>query len=81
MAVVVMPQFRSHGCAGKQGGTGDLSKFSDSADVSDYAVTAMRWAVGNGILKGENGKIDPKGTATRAQVAAMVARYGDKIVQ
>lgn len=67
--------------SGKQGGTGDLSKFSDSADVSDYAVTAMRWAVGNGILKGENGKIDPKGTATRAQVAAMVARYGDKIVQ
>ncbi|MCI8438399.1 MAG: hypothetical protein HFF73_02615 [Oscillospiraceae bacterium] len=67
--------------AGKQSGNGDLSKFSDSADVSEYAVTAMRWAVGNGILNGENGQINPQGTATRAQVAAMVARYGDKIVR
>jgi hypothetical protein len=67
--------------AGKQSGSGDLSKFSDSADVSEYAVTAMRWAVGNGILNGENGQINPQGTATRAQVAAMVARYGDKIVR
>ena len=67
--------------SGKQGGTGDLSKFSDSADVSEYAVTAMRWAVGNGILNGENGQINPQGTATRAQVAAMVARYGDKIAR
>ena len=41
----------------------------------------MRWAVGNGILNGENGQINPQGTATRAQVAAMVARYGDKIVR
>jgi len=67
--------------AGKPGGNGDLSKFGDSASVSDYAATAMRWAVGNGIINGENGQINPQGTATRAQVAAMVARYGDKMVR
>lgn len=67
--------------AGKPTGNGDLDKFSDSAAVSEYAVTAVRWAVGNGILNGTNGQIDPQGTATRAQVAAMVARYGDKVVR
>ena len=60
---------------------GDLSRFSDADSVSAYALNAVRWAASNGILSGINGRIEPQGTATRAQVAAMVARYGDKVVR
>ena len=64
--------------AGSPGGAADLSRFGDAASVSSYAQTAVRWAVANGILNGSDGMLNPKGTATRAQVAAMVARYGDR---
>ena len=60
------------------GDAADLTQFSDSNAVSGYAQTAVRWAVSVGILNGSNGEIDPQGTATRAQVAAMAARYGDR---
>ena len=65
--------------AGSPGGRADLNQFSDSSSVSGYAVSAIRWAVANGILQGSDGKLNPKGTATRAQVAAMVQRYGERI--
>ena len=65
--------------AGKPVGTANLDQFSDSNSVSNYAATAMRWAVGNGIINGENGSLNPQGSATRAQVAAMVQRYGERI--
>ena len=60
------------------GDAADLTQFRDSNAVSGYAQTAVRWAVSVGILNGSNGEIDPQGTATRAQVAAMAARYGDR---
>jgi len=63
--------------AGSMGGGGDLSQFSDTASISGYAVSAMQWAVSRGILRGDNGQLNPKGTATRAEVAAMVMRYAD----
>ena len=54
---------------------GDLSAFTDSASVSPYAVEAMRWAVGAGIVNGMDGKLNPQGEATRAQMATMLMRY------
>ena len=46
--------------------------FNDASQISSYALPAMRWAVDNGILNGKgNGILDPKGFATRAQVAQM----------
>lgn len=54
---------------------GDLNKFSDAADVSGWAEEAMQWAVGAGIIGGSNGKLNPKGLATRAEVAAMLMRF------
>lgn len=59
----------------KTGARGDLSVFSDSASVSPYAVEAMRWAVGAGIVNGMDGKLNPQGEATRAQMATMLMRY------
>ncbi|MBR6700573.1 MAG: S-layer homology domain-containing protein, partial [Firmicutes bacterium] len=54
----------------------DLAGFKDSAEVSDYAMDAVKWAVEQGIISGTpEGNIDPKGTATRAEIATMIARY------
>lgn len=56
---------------------GDLSEFSDPDQVSGYAKKAVAWAVENGILKGDKGKIMPKAKATREQVATFLVRYID----
>lgn len=54
---------------------GSLSRFSDSGKVSDWAYDAMSWAVGSGIIDGKGyNTIDPKGTATRAEVATIMQR-------
>ena len=52
-----------------------LTAFSDADKVSGYAAEAMQWAVAEGLLQGSNGKLDPQGSATRAQVATMLHRY------
>lgn len=55
---------------------GDLSAFTDAANVSDWARDAVGWAVNQGILTGKDGaRLDPGGKATRAEVAAMLMRY------
>lgn len=55
---------------------GDLSAFTDAGDISAWAQEAMKWAVGSGLMNGKgNGIIDPKGTATRAEVAAMLHKF------
>ncbi|MEG2421638.1 MAG: S-layer homology domain-containing protein, partial [Oscillospiraceae bacterium] len=55
----------------------DMSKFTDEAESSDFAADAMRWAVENGILNGSEGKLHPQGSATRAEVAAMLQRLAN----
>ena len=59
--------------------TGSLSGYPDQAQVSSFAVTAMQWAVGTGIITGTpNGGrnyLNAKGNATRAQVAVMLHRF------
>ena len=54
----------------------DLSVFTDSSKVNSYAVPAMQWAVGSGLIQGRADKtLDPAGNATRAQVAAILTRF------
>ena len=53
----------------------DLNGFADANTVSTYATDAMRWAVANGLIQGSNSKLNPKGTATRAQVATILMRF------
>lgn len=45
--------------------------FPDRSNISSWATTAMRWAVNRGIINGSDGLLNPKGTATRAEVAQM----------
>ena len=51
------------------------SRFTDADQISAYAVPAMNWAVGKGLINGADGKLSPKASATRAQVAAIIHRY------
>ena len=53
----------------------NLSRFTDADQISAYAVPAMNWAVGKGLINGADGKLSPKASATRAQVAAIIHRY------
>ena len=55
--------------------TGSLTGFTDRANVSTYATTAMQWAIGKGYITGIGTKLDPKGNATRAQVAVIIHRF------
>ena len=58
---------------------GELDKFRDAGKVSDYARAAMQWAVGSGLIQGKpDGVLDPQGTATRAEIAAMLHRFLEK---
>ena len=54
----------------------NLISFPDEQQLSDWAILAMQWAVGSGIINGTpEGKLAPQSTATRAQAAAMIGRY------
>lgn len=59
----------------------DLSKFSDMNEISDYAIPALRWAVGEEIIQGRTGKrLAPTDTATRAEVAVMLMRFCEDVI-
>ena len=49
--------------------------FPDAGDVAEWAHEAMCWWVMNGIVNGMDGRLNPQGNATRAQIATMVWRY------
>lgn len=58
----------------------DLTAFKDSGAVADYAAAGMRWCVGVKLITGTSvDTLNPNGTATRAQVAAMVQRFAEFI--
>ena len=54
---------------------GDLTRFHDAQSVSSYAESAMKWATGHGVISGTDQGLEPKGTATRAQVAAVMQAF------
>jgi hypothetical protein len=59
---------------------GSIGSFRDNDKVSAWAETAVRWAAGKGIITGrEDNTLDPSGSATRAEVAAMLKRYIEKV--
>lgn len=62
--------------AGKPAVTGDLDGFTDGDQVGDWAEEAMAWAVAEGIVQGDTPTtLNPTGTATRAEAAAMLQRF------
>lgn len=60
----------------------DLGNFSDDSAVSSYAQTALSWANAAGLINGMgDGTLSPKGSATRAQAAAIIMRFCENIAQ
>ncbi|QNL45044.1 S-layer homology domain-containing protein [Oscillibacter hominis] len=53
----------------------NILSYLDVQSVAGYAIPALQWACGAGIVNGNNGYLMPKGTATRAQAAAMLMRF------
>lgn len=63
-------------------GPDGLSSFTDAGDISDWAEPAMKWAVKNNLLSGlGNNKLDPAGSAQRAQLAAILQRFIESTVK
>lgn len=61
-------------------GAKSLDGYTDAQSVSSYAVPALQWACGAGVVTGKSGsKLDPKGNATRAEVAAMLMRFCENV--
>ena len=58
----------------------NILSYADFADLSEYAIPAMQWACGAGIVNGTSeSTLAPQGEATRAQVAAMLMRFVEAI--
>lgn len=68
--------YRYAGRAGALEASGTLGGFSDAGQVSDWALPAVRWAVGAGVLQGMTPTtIEPQGMSTRTQAAAFLTRF------
>ena len=60
----------------------NILPYSDAADVAEYAVSAMQWACGAGVITGiSESALAPRGEATRAQTAAMLMRFCEQYVE
>ena len=62
-------------CTEQPGQGASIDSYPDAGAVSSYALEAMQWAVGRGILNGINGKLSPQSGATRAQLAVILMRW------
>ena len=61
---------------------GDLTTFADGSTVSTWAADGMTWAVGAQLITGKDGgKLDPTGTATRAEVATILMRFCENVAK
>ena len=58
----------------------NILSYADFADLSEYAIPAMQWACGAGIIQGNGGYLDPQGDATRAEIATMLMRFCENYV-
>jgi len=60
----------------------NILSYVDAMSISEYAVSAMQWAVGEGLINGVGeGTLNPKGTATRAQVATILMRFCENVAK
>lgn len=80
MAAILYRYAKLTGAGDIQNGT-EILKFPDTGDVADFAKEPMTWTVDKGIINGSDGKLDPKGTATRAQVAQIFLNAKDVLAK
>lgn len=76
----ILYRYANHAGVAGDGGSGSLDGFRDASAVSGYAVQAMGWAVDRGLISGVGDqRLSPGGSATRAQVAAILQRFAENI--
>jgi hypothetical protein len=80
MAVIISRYAALAGYSVTPGGADVYNTFSDKGSVSSYAVDAMVWATSAGLINGSGGKLTPKGTASRAQVAQIILNFCQRII-
>ena len=75
--VVMMRRYAEYKNGYNKDKTADISGFEDVAKVSEFAVDAVKWAVANDIIKGEDGKniLNPQGDVSRAVCATIIQRF------
>lgn len=59
----------------------NILSYVDAGNISEYAIPAIQWACGAGVMQGDGAKLDPQGSATRAQVAAMLMRFIENVAK
>ena len=75
IAAILMRYTAHKGLTTEVSSTEKYDSMKDTAEVSEYAVEAMKWATAYGIINGADGNINPKGNATRAEVAQMIMNF------
>ena len=87
MVVMLYRYARYKGCDVSVGEDTNILSFDDATTVAEYAIPAMQWACGSGVVGGKDAAdgsgliLDPKGSTTRAQMATMVMRFCAEIVK
>lgn len=80
LAVILYRYAQYNGYDAEQGGM-SLHEYTDAAQISSYAVPAMQWAGGEGLITGTSGAmLSPKGSATRAQLAVILMRLCEDVL-
>lgn len=59
----------------------NLTGFADADEISGYAVSALNWAVGAGVINGTGAGLAPKANATRSEVAQMLMNFDQNVVK
>ena len=81
-AAILYRYAQSKGIDVSAGEDTNILSYADALQASEYAIPALQWAVGAGVLNGKSGNLlAPTGTATRAEIAAIMQRWCEKIVQ
>ena len=81
MAVILFRYAQYKGLDVSAGEDTNILSYSDALDISEYAFPAMQWICGEIILNGSDGNLMPRGSATRAQVAAILHRFCENILK
>lgn len=81
-AVILYRYAQSKGIDVSVGENTNILSYVDVQQASEYAIPALQWAVGAGVLNGKNGgRLAPTGTATRAEIAAIMQRWCENIIK
>ena len=81
MVTILYRYARNKGYDVSVGESTNLLSYADAASVAQYALSAMQWGCGSGMVQGTDNKLSPQGSTTRAQMATMMMRFCAEIVK